>query len=68
MGTCSPIKKADLLPIAQYVVGNLPYNLLPVLAKRHKIDTEKNGASPNELLAKHVKHSLLLSQARSRMG
>ena len=50
----APIKKADLLLIAQYVIGNLPYNRVPVLAKRHKIDTEKNGTSPHELLAKHV--------------
>ena len=48
------MKKADLLLIAQYVIGTLPYNRVPVLAKRHKIDTEKNGASPHELLAKHV--------------
>ena len=50
----APIKKADLLLIAQYVIGNLPYNRVPVLAKRHKIDVEKNGTSPHELLAKHV--------------
>ena len=36
------------------MLGNLPYNRVPVLAKRHKIDTEKNGASPHELLAKQV--------------
>ncbi len=50
----APIKKADLLLIAQYVIGNLPYNRVPVLAKRHKIDVEKNGTSPHELIAKHI--------------
>ena len=50
----APIKKADLLLIAQYVIGNLPYNRVPVLAKRHKIDVEKNGTSPHERIAKHV--------------
>ena len=50
----APIKKADLLLVAQYVIGDRPYNRVPALAKRHKIDTEKNGTSPQELLAKHV--------------
>ena len=50
----APIKKADLLLIAEHVIGNLPYNRVPVLVKRHKIDVEKNGTSPHELLAKHV--------------
>ena len=45
----APIKKADLLLIAQYVTGTVPYNRVPVLAKRHKIEAEKNGTSPHEL-------------------
>ena len=50
----APIKKADLLLIAQYVIGSLPYNRAPMLAKRHKIDTEKSSTSAHEVLAKHV--------------
>ena len=50
----APIKKADLLLIAQYVIGNLPYNRILAMARRHKIDTEESGTSPLELLAKHV--------------
>jgi ParB family chromosome partitioning protein len=49
-----PLKKADLLTIAQHVIASVPYNRLPLLAKRHKLEIEKSSASPIELLAKHV--------------
>jgi ParB family chromosome partitioning protein len=49
-----PLKKADLLAIAQHVLPSVPYNRLPLLAKRHKLEIEKSSTSPVELLAKHV--------------
>jgi len=49
-----PLKKADLLTIAQYVLTSVPYNRLPRVAKRHKLEVEKSSASPVELLQKHV--------------
>ncbi len=49
-----PLKKADLLTIAQHVLASVPYNRLPLLAKRHKLEIDKSIASPAELLAKHV--------------
>src|SRR5439155_59516 len=49
-----PLKKADLLTIAQHVLGSVPYNRLPLLAKRHKLEIEKSSTSPVELMAKHV--------------
>jgi ParB family transcriptional regulator, chromosome partitioning protein len=33
-----PLKKADLLTIAQHVLSSLPYTRLPLLAKRHKLE------------------------------
>ena len=50
----APLKKSDLLTIAQHVVASIPYNRLPLLAKRHKLEAEKSGASPVEVLLKHV--------------
>ena len=49
-----PLKKADLLTIAQHVLTSVPYNRLPLLAKRHKVEIEKSSAFPAELFAKHV--------------
>ena len=49
-----PLKKSDLLTIAQHVVASVPYNRLPLLAKRHKLEVEKSGTSPVEVLLKHV--------------
>ena len=49
-----PLKKADLLTVARHVLAGVPYNRLPLLAKRHKVEIEKSDASPVELLAKHV--------------
>jgi ParB family transcriptional regulator, chromosome partitioning protein len=51
-----PMKKADLLTVAQQVLGSLPYNRIPLLVKRHKLEIEKSSASPVELLLKHVSH------------
>ena len=46
-------KKADFLVVAQYLIAHLPYNQTPQLAKRHKIEVEKNG-SPEQQLLKRV--------------
>jgi ParB family transcriptional regulator, chromosome partitioning protein len=49
-----PMKKADLLTVAQHAVRSVGYNRLPLLAKRHKLGTEKASATPGELLLKQV--------------
>jgi len=49
-----PLKKADLLTLAQYTIANLSYNQVPALAKRHKIETAKTTKSPQEVLMKKV--------------
>ena len=49
-----PLKKADLLTVVHHVVGQLNYNQVPTLAKRHKVDVDKSTKTPQELLAKRV--------------
>jgi ParB family chromosome partitioning protein len=48
-----PLKKADLLAIAHYLIGHLSYSQVPALAKRHKVEPKKDSAA-QELLAKQV--------------
>jgi hypothetical protein len=50
----APLKKADLLTVAHYLIDHLPHNQAPILAKRHKVETEKMSRTPQELLAKKV--------------
>jgi hypothetical protein len=50
----APLKKADLLAIAHYLVGHLSYSQVPALAKRHKVEAKKDSATAHELLAKQV--------------
>ena len=50
----APLKKADLLAIAQYLVAHLSYNQVPALAKRHKVEVNKDSTSAQELLLKQV--------------
>jgi ParB family transcriptional regulator, chromosome partitioning protein len=50
----APLKKADLLAVAHYLIGRLSYNQIPALAKRHKVEVKKNSDSGQELLAKQV--------------
>jgi ParB family chromosome partitioning protein len=50
----APMKKADLLTVAQYVVNSVPYNRIPRLAKRHKLETDKSGAPSMESLQKQI--------------
>jgi len=50
----APLKKADLLTVADYLIGHLSYSQVPTLAKRHKVEAKKDSASAQELLAKQV--------------
>jgi ParB family chromosome partitioning protein len=50
----APLKKADLLAVAHYLIGHLSYSQVPVVAKRHKVEAKKDSASAPELLAKQV--------------
>jgi ParB family chromosome partitioning protein len=50
----APLKKADLLAVAHYLIGHLSYSQVPALAKRHKAEAKKDSASAQELLAKQV--------------
>jgi ParB family chromosome partitioning protein len=50
----APLKKADLLAVAHYLLGHLSYSQVPTLAKRHKVEAKKDSASAQELLAKQV--------------
>jgi len=43
-----------LLAVAHYLIGHLPHSQVPILAKRHKVETEKAAKTPQELLAKRV--------------
>lgn len=49
-----PLKKADLLTVAQHLISHLPSNQAPQLAKRHKVEMEKGKASPEQRLLKHI--------------
>jgi len=49
-----PLKKADLLALAQYAVGQLSYNQVPALAKRHKVGTDNATKPPQEVLIKKI--------------
>jgi len=43
-----------LLTVAHYLIGHLSYSQVPALAKRHKVEANKDSASAQELLAKQV--------------
>jgi ParB family transcriptional regulator, chromosome partitioning protein len=49
-----PLKKADLLTVAQHLISHLPYNQTPQLAKRHKVEVDKGQASPEQALWKQI--------------
>ena len=51
----APLKKADLLTVADYLIGHLSYSQVPALAKRHKVEAKKDSASAQELLAEQVR-------------
>jgi hypothetical protein len=48
------LKKTDLLGVAQCLIGHLPYNQVPALAKRHQVDVKNDSESAQELLTKQV--------------
>src|SRR5438270_281914 len=50
----APLKKADLLAVAHYLIGHLSYSQVPALAKRHKVEVKKDSDSAQELLAHQV--------------
>jgi ParB family chromosome partitioning protein len=50
----APLRKADLLAVAHYLIGHLSYSQVPSLAKRHKVEAKKDSASAQELLVKQV--------------
>jgi len=50
----APLKKADLLVLAEHVVSNMPYKRIPILAKRHKLETDKSATPSVESLQKHI--------------
>lgn len=50
----TPLKKADLLQVAQYVLAHLPNAQVQTLAKRHKIETDRSNPSLESLLAKRI--------------
>jgi hypothetical protein len=50
----APLKKADLLAVAHYLIGHLSYSQVPALAKRHKVEAKKDSGSAQEFLAKKV--------------
>jgi ParB family transcriptional regulator, chromosome partitioning protein len=42
----APLKKADLLAVAHYVIGHLSYSQVPALAKRHMVEAKKKTLRP----------------------
>jgi ParB family chromosome partitioning protein len=50
----APLKKADLLAVAHYLIGHLSYSQVPALAKRHKVEVKKDSTSAQEVLSKQV--------------
>jgi ParB family transcriptional regulator, chromosome partitioning protein len=50
----APLKKSDLLTIARHLLAVVSYDRVSLLAKRHKLETEKANATPLDLLLKHI--------------
>ena len=50
----APLKKADLLTVAHYLIVHLSNTPVAVLAKRHKVEAKTVSASAQELLAKQA--------------
>ena len=50
----APLKEADLLAVAHYLISHLSYSQVPALAKRHKVEAKKDSTSAQELIAKQV--------------
>jgi ParB family chromosome partitioning protein len=50
----APMKKADLLTVVQHAIASVSYNRIPLLAKRHQLETDKSGTPSMESLQKHI--------------
>jgi ParB family chromosome partitioning protein len=50
----APLKKSELLQVAQYVVAHLPYTQVQTMAKRHKVEADKSNTSFETLLSKRI--------------
>jgi ParB family chromosome partitioning protein len=50
----APLKKSDLLLVAQYVIAHLPNAQVQTLAKRHKVEADKSSPSLESLVAKRI--------------
>ena len=50
----APLKKADLLTLAQHTIANLSYHQVPALAKCHNVETAKTSKLPEEMVMKKV--------------
>ena len=50
----APLKKADLMTVAHYLIDRLSHNQVPALAKRHKVEVKKDSESAQEPLVKQV--------------
>ena len=50
----APLKKADLLQVAQHVLAHLPNAQVQTLAKRHKVEADRSNPSLESLLAKRI--------------
>ena len=44
----APLKKSDLLTVADYLIGHLSYSQVPTLAKRHKVKAKKDSAAQQQ--------------------
>ena len=51
----APLKKADLLTVAHYLISRLSYNQIPAVAKRHKVDVKKE--SEQTVYASHCRRN-----------
>jgi len=50
----APLKRADLLTVAHYLIGHLSYSQIPAMAKRHRLEAKNDASSAQELLFKQA--------------
>jgi ParB family chromosome partitioning protein len=50
----APLKKSELLQVAQYVVAHLSNAQVQTMAKRHKVEADKSSTSLESILAKRI--------------
>ncbi|HKW17060.1 MAG TPA: ParB/RepB/Spo0J family partition protein [Terriglobales bacterium] len=49
-----PLKKSDLLLVAQYLISRLQFAEVAQIAKRHKVEVDATNGVPEQILLKHV--------------